>query len=349
MSTTTGHRRRKATAYLEYEQPTRPPRLDSPILARLIMVGVFLAWLAATATAATAVVDVDAPAWAHRPAAAVLLIIFTVGLTHRGGGHLRIWGVMSVLLAGGAVVAGTNVVVAGATGATAVLATVWSILLTRPARGVVGAFREYVVALAVASSGALAVAAWNAPVSYPRFNLVVLTVSLTLAIGLVWNLGAGLHGLGRQGLAMLIGVAAVLVLVLTYSSFVRTYGSETLIGVIDDAVLAVRAELGGVPRPVQVLVGFPALVVGVALRSRRREGWWVLVFAVLGTGVMTTSLVSPGALPTYIGLSAAYSAGLGFAVGLVLRFIALQGRSKRAARAIEPETRVEPPRLAPLK
>ena len=34
-----------------------------------------------------------------RPAAAVLLVVFSLGLTHRGGGHMRIWTVASGVLA----------------------------------------------------------------------------------------------------------------------------------------------------------------------------------------------------------------------------------------------------------
>jgi hypothetical protein len=98
-----------------------------------------------------------------------------------------------------------------------------------------------------------------------------------------------------------------------------------------------------------VFIGFPALLVGVSMRSRNREGWWIMVFAVIGTGVLSTSLVSPGAFPSYIGLSTLYSSILGLGVGLLARWIAIRDRSKRAARVVEPERRIEPPRLAALK
>ncbi len=211
------------------------------------------------------------------------------------------------------------------------------------------AVREYVLAIVVALSGTVAVAAWNAQVSYQRFNLVVLTVALGLAITVVWNLGAGLHGLGRQNLAILAGVAALIVIVLAYFSFVRSHGSQMVTDTISDLVIWMRQSFGGVPRPVEVFIGFPALLVGVSMRSRNREGWWIMVFAVIGTGVLSTSLVSPGAYPSYIGLSTLYSSILGLGVGLVARGIAVRDRSKRAARVVEPERRIEPPRLAALK
>lgn len=347
--TTTAGRRRADAPEPEYDLPTREPRIESPRTARLIMLGVFLAWVVGTVAAGTAVVAVDTPFSVERPGAALLLIVFSLGLTQRVGGHMRIWTILATLLGIAAVVSEANVLLAASAAVSAVLAAVWAIVITRPAVTVFEAIREYVLAIVVALSGTVAVAAWNAPVSYQRFNLVVLTVALGLAITVVWNLGAGLHGLGRQHLAILAGIAALILLVLAYSSFVRTYGSPMVTDTISNLVIWMRQTFGGVPRPVEVFIGFPALIVGVSMRSRNREGWWILVFAVIGTGVLTTSLVSPGAFPSYIGLSTLYSSILGLAVGLVARRLAIRDRSSRAARVVEPERRIEPPRLAALK
>ena len=344
-----GRRRLDASVPPEYDLPTREPRIDSPRTARILMVLVFIGWVAGTAGSGTSIVAVDTPAWIERPSAALLMIVFAIGLTHRGGGHMRIWLPMTALLGALAVALETNVLLASAAAVTAVLASVWAVLVTRPVTTVFGAIREYVLALLVALSGTLGVAAWNAPVNYQRFNLIVLTVSLGLAITLVWNLGAGLHGLGRQNLAILLGVAALVMLVIAYSSFVRTHGSQSLVQAFSDLVIWTRRTFHGAPRPIEVLIGFPALIVGVSLRSKRREGWWILVFAVIGTAVLTTSLVTPGAFPTYIGLSTLYSSVLGLIVGLVLRRQFLKEPSSRAARAIAPVVRVEPPRFAALK
>jgi hypothetical protein len=344
-----GRRRLDASVPPEYDLPTREPRIDSPRTARLIMALVFAAWLVGVAGAGTSVVAVGVPTWVERPAAALLMVVFAIGLIHRGGGHMRIWLPMTALLGALAVALETNLLLASAAAVTAVLASVWAVLVTRPVVTIVGAIREYVLALLVALSGTIGVAAWNAPVNYQRFNLIVLTVSLGLAITLVWNLGAGLHGLGRQNLAILLGVAALVMLVIAYSSFVRTHGSQSLVQAFSDLVIWTRQTFHGVPRPVEVLIGFPALIVGVSLRSKRREGWWILVFAVIGTAVLTTSLVTPGAFPTYIGLSTLYSSVLGLVVGLVLRRQFLKEPSSRAARAIAPVVRVEPPRFAALK
>ncbi len=349
MTATAGRRRADTGSRPRYDLPTREPRIESPRTARLLMLGVFVAWIAGSLASATAVVAVDTPVSIERPGAALLLLVFCVGLVHRVGGHMRIWGSLGAALGIAAVVTEANLLLGAAAAASAVLAAVWAVVITRPAATALQAVREFVIMLVVALSGTVAVAAWNAPVSYQRFNLVVLTVALGLAITVVWNLGAGLHGLGRQHLAVLAGVAALLVLLLAYSSVVRTYGSQTVTDGISNLVIWMRQTFRGVPRPVEIFIGFPALIVGVSMRSRHREGWWILVFAVIGTGVLTTSLVSPGAFPSYIGFSTLYSSIFGLAVGLVVRKFVVRDRSSRAARAVEQELRVEPPRLAALK
>jgi len=344
-----GRRRLDASVPPEYDVPTREPRLESARTARLVMGAVFGVWVLGFAGTLTSVVAIGAPSWLQRPAAGLLMVVFAVSLTHRGGGHMRIWLPITAALAVAAVVVETNLLLASAAAVTAVLSAVWAVMVTRPAESLVGAIREYGLALVIALSGTTAVAAWNAPVNYQRFNLMVISISLGLAITLVWNLGAGLHGLGKQNLAILAGIAALLLVLLAYSSFVRTHGSEVLVDTFSDVISWMRQNFEGVPRPVEVFIGFPALIVGVSLRSKRREGWWVLVFAVIGTAVLSTSLVTPGAFPTYIGLSTLYSAILGLAVGLIARHYAMRQGSARAARAIEEIVRIEPPRFAPLK
>lgn len=344
-----GRRKMDASVAPEYDIPTREPRLGSARTARWVMLGVFVMWVVGTLGAASAVVAVDVPGWVERPAAALLMLVFTIGVIHRGGGHMRIWIPIVVALGGAAVVLETNWLLGSSAVVCAALSSVWAVLVTRPAGSALAAIREYVLALVLALSGTLAVAAWNAPVNYQRFNMIVVAVSLAMAIALVWNLGAGLHGLGKQNLAILAGVAALLIILLAYSSFVRTHGSQTIVDAFSDLVLWSRQNFEGVPRPVEVFIGFPALIVGVSMRSTRREGWWVLVFAVIGTAVLTTSLVTPGAYPTYVGLSTLYSVILGLIVGLIIRHYVVRQRSARSARAIEPIARVEPPRFAALK
>lgn len=344
-----GRRRLDSSVPQDYDVPTRVARISSPRLAYLVMSSFVVLWCAGVAGAGTAVVAVGTPEWIQRPAAAVLMVVFTVALVHRGGGHMRLWVPPTVLLGLLTVTLENNTLLASAAVVTGVTAAVWAVLVTRPASGVVRAIVEFLIAVVVALSGTIAVAAWNAPVNYQRFNLIVVGLSLALAIALVWGLGAGLHGMGRQNFAILVGVALAVVLLLAYSSFVRTHGSETLVDLFTNSVIWTRETFGGVPRPAEVLLGFPALLVGVSVRSQRREGWWILVFAVIGTSVLASSLVTPGAFPSYIGLSTLYSVVLGLLIGLVVRSQVLTQSSQRAARQIEPLSRVEPGRFAPLK
>jgi hypothetical protein len=350
MATQQGGRRRLDSSVPEdYDVPTRVPRLSSPALARGAVLATVVMWVIGAAGAATSVVAVGAPEWVQRPAAAVLMVVFVVALVHRAGGHMRLWVPPAALLAVVTLLFENNALLASAAMLSAVTAAVWSVVATRPASTVVGAVGEFGLTLVIALSGTVAVAAWNAPVNYQRFNLLVVGAALALAITLVWRLGAGLHGMGRQNFAILVGAAVVVVLVLAYSSFVRTHGSQTLIDLFTDLVIWLRETFGGVPRPVEVFLGFPALLVGVSMRSQRREGWWILVFAVIGTSVLTTSLVTPGAFPTYIALSTVYSVVLGLVLGLFVRSRVMTRRSSRAARQIEPISRVEPGRFASLK
>lgn len=341
--------RRRAAAPEEYDFPTREPRVKSPRAARWLMAGVFAAWMVGVAAAGSAVVAYDLPWELSRPGATLLLVVFAVALTHRVGGHMRIWGPLVAALGLSAALTDQPILLAAAAGVSAVTAAVWAVVITRPALTVVQAMGEYVVAIAIALSGTVAVAAWNASVSYTRFNMVVVAAALGLSIVLVWNLGSGLHGLGREHLLVLSAIAALVVLVLAYASFVRSHGSELVTDTIASVVIWMRQTIGGAPRPVEVFLGFPALIVGVSLRARTREGWWIMVFGVISTSVLTTSLVSPLAFPSYIALSTLYSAVLGLVVGLLVRRIAVPDYSRRATRVVEPERRIEPARLAALK
>lgn len=349
MTTTSPGRRRLDTSVPEpYEVATREPRL-SPEVSRRLTLATFAVWLLGTLGAATSIVDVGAPAWLWRPSAAVLLTCFAVMLTHRVGGHLRIWVPLAGLLAVAATVTGMNALIAGAAGSTAVLASVAAVLFTRPAATALLAVREFAVMLGLALSGTVGVAAWNATVSVRGFGLTVMLVAVVLAISIVWRLGSGLHGLGRTQLNLLIVVAVIAVGLFFYGSIVRSYGSQSLTDLMDETIVWLRQNTGGVPRPYEFLIGFPAVIVGTSMRSRYREGWWVCVLAVVGTVIVVVSLIDPRAYPSYFALSTLYGAVLGVAIGLVARALVLRPRSRRAARAVQQPTRTEPARFAPLK
>src|SRR5699024_6119986 len=86
---------------------------------------------------------------------------------------------------------------------------------------------------------------------------------------------------------------------------------------------------------------------------RRRQGWWMCAFGVIGASTIATSLVSPAAVVDYVARSTVYSVVLGILVGLVVRRIdqMLTGGSGRRARRSEAAAQIRPapPRTASLR
>lgn len=343
-----GRRRLDTSVPTPYEVATREPRVTDRRWSRLLVFATFLAWVAGTAGSATAILDVDVPSWLWRPSAALLLVALSLMLTHRIGGHMRIWVTLAGSLSLGALITEMNVLLAAAAGTTAVLAAVSAVMFTRPAANLFQVLREYLAMLVVAISGAVGVAAWNATVDVRAFTLMVMVASVVLVLSIVWGLGSGLHGLGRGHLKLLIAVAAIALGLFIYGSFVRTQASEGVKDLLDQSIVWMRQNFGGVPRPYEFLVGFPALIVGTAMRSRYREGWWICIIAVVGAVIVVVSLIDPRAYPTYFVLSTLYGAILGLVIGLLVRAVVMTTRTKRAAR-VQHHIRSEPKRFAPLK
>jgi hypothetical protein len=114
----------------------------------------------------------------------------------------------------------------------------------------------------------------------------------------------------------------------------------------------VRELLGGVPHTVEALVGIPALIWGVSMRSRRRQGWWVCAFGATATAAVTHRLLLDDVFSLEMGLAAAYTLVLGVPLGYLLIRLErlLTGRpGHRTAQAALPSLgREEPGRLKPL-
>jgi hypothetical protein len=158
--------------------------------------------------------------------------------------------------------------------------------------------------------------------------------------------------MGRRGFILIVGGAVLVAALLVYSWFLREYGSESLVDRINDTVSSMRDGLGGVPRPVEVLIGFPVLIWGVSTRASRRQGWWMCAFAALGTATVATSLAAPTIEPEYAALSLLYSAILGLLFGLLLRIdVLFTGGGQRARHSGDDEDliRPEPGRTEPLR
>lgn len=313
-------------------------------------------WFSALAVAFLAVlapwvVD-DVPSYIRLGGAVGISTLYTFGLGLRSGGRPLISGGLALVLATGAVVSKQPVLLAGATVATAVVTAVLAVLATKRAARFVDVVREVCIAVAVAAVGAFGVRAYGAEVSLERVGYLALGFSLLGALALVYRLGAGLQGIGRRGLVMIVSGIGLLTVTLAYTEALATWGSPGLIDSIDRTFQSVEAAAGAVPRPTEVLLGVPALAWGVSTRARRRQGWWVCAFGAAGLSVVALSLLDPDVVLLEAGLSLAYSLVLGLLVGYAviradLFFTGARGRRARQLEELAAH-RPEPGRLEPL-
>ena len=316
-----------------------------------------VAWFVLTVAALVALLlDWAAPAvpgWLPTAGAVTITCTYAFGLAVRTGGRPVISGGLALAAALVAVLAGHPILLAGLTVSTAVLGSVLGVMATKPAARFLGVLRECAVAVAVVGVAAFAVEAYQAPVSLTRLGYVVLGLSLLGALGLVYRLGAGLSGLGRRGAVAVVSGLVLLLVTLAYTEALSRWGSPGLVGGIQDLYRDLRATFGAVPRPLEVLLGFPALAWGVSTRARRRQGWWVCAFGAAGLAVVSVSLVDPAVPLTEAGLTLLYSAVLGLFLGyLVIRTDTfLTGARGRRARRLEEASahRPEPGRLQSLQ
>ncbi len=286
---------------------------------------------------------------AQQSLAAGLGVVLAVGLSRRSGGRVSLALAVAVAVGGAAVGTQWQLLLAGAAVATAVLGACLAVLATRPAPTFRAVVREVVLALLVAGAGGVGATGFAVRVDNERFAYTVLGLALVATTALVYRLGGGLHTLGRRGLILAAGALVLLVVVLVYTAALTRYGSPELILEVRKAQDWTRDRLGGVPHPVEVLVGIPALAWGVSLRSRRRQGWWVCVFGTAATGHLASDLIDREVIGLSTTLAAAYSIVLGLLLGYVVIRLErlLTGRVGRRA-AGDPVPRDEPGRFQPL-
>jgi hypothetical protein len=137
-----------------------------------------------------------------------------------------------------------------------------------------------------------------------------------------------------------------------YAELLRRYGTPELVEALLDAVRWSRDNLGAFPRPIETILGIPALAYGCHMRARRRQGWWLCAFGVAGTAAVANALANPAITFEESGLSVAY----GLVIGLVLGYavtrldLALTGSGGRGRRVAEAAAAVrpEPRRTEPL-
>ena len=247
----------------------------------------------------------------------------------------------------------------GASIATAAIASILGIVLTRPAVTFLGALRETLLALVVPVVGGFAALGF-AP-EYATFARYKWAVGAIAAVGLFWlvfRLGSGLHGLGRRGVVIVIGGAVALALVLAYAEFLRSYGSHEVVSWMQTRTQWMQAHLGAYPRPMVALIGVPALMLGVHMRSRRGQGWWVSAYGVAATATLSSTINNADVGLRESGLELVYSLVVGVVIGAILiradLALSSAGGSRSAGRRVadvppeKPGVRTEPARNQPL-
>ncbi len=316
-----------------------------------------VAWVVLVALAAAALtcgVVAVGPTWLPQAGAVVVSAAYSWALAARTGGRPIVFGTLALAVAVAAVLVDVPTLRTGTAVGTSVVAAVLAVMATRPAPHVLLVVRESVVALVLACVGALATVAYGPTVELTRFEYVSLGLALAGALGLVYRLGAGLHGLGTRGAVAVVVGGAVLVVTLLYAELLRRYGSPEIVDTTLGWVTWSREHLGAFPRPVETVVGIPALAWGCHMRARRRQGWWLCAFGTAATASTAAALVNPAVSLGEAGLSVLYGLVVGLLIGLLLIRLDLastgdRGRGRRAAGGAPGDVRPEPSRTAALQ
>lgn len=309
--------------------------------------------LVAAGLAAVAVAAYDlGPDWLSGAGATAVGATFTWILAARIGGRAEFYGVIALLIGGFVVLWHNPVLSTGAAVMTTAVGAVLGVVSTVPAVRFVTAAREVLVAFVVGTVGAVAAIGFEPELTVARFEYATLAVSLGLVLAVVYRLGAGLHGLGTRGLVVVLVGGLAVAVALIYGELLRRYGTSGLTESVFDAARWMRTHLGASPRPLQTLVGIPALTWGCHQRARRRQGWWACAFGVAATAPIAHLLVNPTLSLARIGLIELYTLIIGLALGyLIIRLdLTLTGSRGRGARRAEEATAVrpEPRRTSPL-
>jgi hypothetical protein len=285
------------------------------------------------------------PDWLCCAGAVTVATAYSWALAVRTGGRPVVVGVLALVLGLVAVISDEDALRTGAAVLTCVVAAVLGVMATVPSVRFLGAVREVVVALVLAAIGALATVGFEPVVSVVRFEYVTLGLAFVGVLALVYRLGAGLHGLGRRGVLIVLIGSALLAVTLLYAELLRRYGTPGLVGNLLDVVVWSRENLGAFPRPIETILGVPALAWGVHMRARRRQGWWVCAFGVAATTPVANALVNPAVSLSESVLAVTYGAAVGLLIGFVvirldLAFTAPRGKRGRRAEeagAVRPE------------
>ena len=296
------------------------------------------------------------PSWLDGVGAVLIAGAYSWALAARTGGRPVVFGSLAIAVGVAALVTDVDLLRTGAAVMTCVIAAVLGVMATIPAVTFAHAARECVIALTVAVIGALATIGFEPAITVTRFEYVTFGLALAAAFAVVYRLGAGLHGLGRRGVAIVVIGGVVLVVTLLYAELLRRYGESGLVSSLLDFVRWSRDNVGAFPRPIEAVLGVPALVYGCHMRARRRQGWWVCAFGVAATSAAANALANPEIAFTEAGLSLLYGLVIGLGLGFVVIRLdvfltggATGSRGRRSRVADEANAvRPEPPRTAAL-
>ncbi|GEP40392.1 hypothetical protein NPS01_40550 [Nocardioides psychrotolerans] len=285
------------------------------------------------------------PDWLPGIGSVVVASTYAWALAARTGGRPVVFGTLAIVLGVVTLVADDDSLRTGAAVMTCVVAAVLAVMATVPAVRFVQVVRECVIAMLIAGVGAMATVGFEPAITVVRFEYATFGLSLVGALLVVFRLGAGFHGLGRRGLAIVVIGLVVVAVTLLYAELLRRYGAAGMVESLLDLVRWSRTNLGAFPRPIETVLGIPALAWGCHMRARRRQGWWVCAFGVAATSAVANSLANPAIALRESGLSVLYGLVLGLLIALVVIRIdlALTGsrgsRSRRAeeAAAVRPE------------
>lgn len=292
------------------------------------------------------------PGWLDGVGATAVVTAYSWALAARTGGRPVVFGGLALAIGVVVLAVDESYLRTGAAVMACVVSAVLAVMVTVPGEQFVRVARECTLAVLVAAIGALATVGFAPVISLVRFEYVTLALALVGVLVLVYRLGAGWHGLGRRGVVGVLVGGAILAMLLLYAELLRRYGPPDLVDTLLDGVRWSRDNLGAFPRPIEAVLGVPALAWGVHMRSRRRQGWWLCAFGVAGTTAVANSLVNPAISLRECGLSVVYGLVVGLALGyaVIRADIALTGSSSGGGRRAEGvvAVRPEPPRSAPL-
>lgn len=283
--------------------------------------------------------------------ATLVATAYSFALAARTGGRPVVFGTLAAVLGAVVVIADLDSLRSGAAVLTCVVASLLGLVATVPAARMWQAVREVLLALVISAFGAAGAIGFEPLLAIDRFRYAIFALSLLWVLVLAFQLG-GRHGLGRRGLVVVLLGAGLLAFVLAYAELLRDYGDTWVVLRLMDFAGWSRDTLGAFPEPLQALIGIPALMWGVHMRARRRQGWWVCAFGVTALVPFGYLLAQPGWDLADVALTELYTLVVGLVVGAVLiraDVAWLGSRGRRADRGdLAAASRPEPRRTRAL-